>query len=104
MIQAQSTIDEASAAQMFSQITDLVFGNLKRTLEINRLAPANGRYRESYSDGENFISRCLKANEAPKSCYSFSKDLGDQEDRTVLIDCLEANPSVKTYKDFNEAV
>ena len=43
MIHAQSTIDEAASTKVFNQLSELIFGNIDRSLRINRLAPTTHR-------------------------------------------------------------
>ena len=43
MVQAQSTIDEAASTNVFYQLSELIFGNIDRSLKINRLAPTTHR-------------------------------------------------------------
>ena len=54
MSQAQTTLDEAAASEIFGQITDVVFSNLRRTLEINRLAPSHERDGTVYTRTEMY--------------------------------------------------
>ena len=43
MIHAQSTLNDVAASDIFSQLNELVFKNIQRSLKINRMVPSSHR-------------------------------------------------------------
>lgn len=101
MIHAQSTIDETASTNVFNQLSELIFGNMDRSLRINRLAPTTHRVSNYYLGS---VSRERKIN----NYNAFNDEVSNgtnfrDSDRTVLIDCKIENDKVKTFIDLEEA-
>ena len=49
MIHAQSTLNDVAASNIFSQMNELVFKNIQRSLEVNRMVPSSHR-NDTFND------------------------------------------------------
>ena len=103
MIHAQSTIDEAASTNVFNQLSELIFGNIDRSLQINRLAPTTHRVSNVYDN--EVVSRERNVNRLDRFTHTGFADGSSfrDSDRTVPIDCKIENDKISTFKDLEEA-
>ena len=104
MIHAKSTIDETASTNVFNQLSELIFGNIDRSLRINRLAPSTHRV-SNFDTSYLVVSRKERIN----NLYSFtnsavaSNSWFNDSARTVPIDCKIENDKISKYEDLEKA-
>lgn len=82
MIHTQSTLNDVAASNIFSQMNELVFKNIQRSLEVNRMVPSSHRVDTFYNSG----SRAYNKSRNP-SDYDSNQTMFENSDRTVPFDC-----------------
>ena len=101
MIHAQSTLNDVAASNIFSQMNELVFKNIQRSLEVNRMVPSSHR-NDTFNDNQSRTND----NSRHKTYYDTWQAAFENEDseRTVPFDCSQQNEDIKTYKDLHESL